>query len=171
MKAMPMPPHRSLHVPGVHGYTDRKSVAAGEVVRFHISSDVPYALSVCRLGPDTEGRSADTVLHAFEPSPARVHPIHPGSYVRVERGLDQPLRALTLECWVQVWSVGTRQSVIGQFDLPAVCGYGLFVDEAGRAVFYLGDGGAFRPEGELAGGAEAAGKPAGARAVKEAARP
>ena len=147
-----LPPHRSLQVPGVHGYTDRKSVAAGEVVRFHLSSDVPYTLSVCRLGPDTEGRTADTVLHAFESSPARVHPIHPGSYVQVERGLVHPLRALTLECWVQVWSVGTRQSVMGQFDLPAACGYGLFVDEAGRAVFHLGDGGAFRPEGELAGG-------------------
>ena len=147
-----LPPHRSLRVPGVHGYTDRKSVAAGEVVRFHISSDVPYTLSVCRLGPDTEGRTADTVLHSFEPSAPRVHPIHPGSYVRIERGLDQPLRALALECWVQVWSVGTRQSVIGQFDLPGACGYGLFVDEDGRAVFYLGDGAAFRTEGQLSGG-------------------
>lgn len=146
-------PHRSLHVPGVHGYTDRKSVAAGEVVRFHLSHDVPCTLSVCRLGPDVEGRTADTVLHAFEPSPARVQPIHPGSYVRVARGLDQPLRALTLECWVQVWSVGTQQSVIGQYDLPSACGYGLFIDEAGRTVFYLGDGGAFDVRGQLMGGA------------------
>jgi hypothetical protein len=149
----PIPPHRALQVPGVHGYTDRKSVAAGEVVRFHLSSDVPYALSVCRLGPDVEGRTADTVLHAFAPSAARVHPIHPGSYVQVARGLDQPLRALTLECWVQPWSIGTRQSVVGQYDLPGACGYGLFIDEAGRAVFYLGDGGAFRAQGQLAGGA------------------
>jgi len=148
-----LPPHRSLQVPGVHGYTDRKSVAAGEVVRFHISSDVPYTLSVCQLGSDTEGRTDDAVLHTFEPSAPRVHPIHPGSYVRVERGLDQPLRALTLECWVQVWSLGTRQSVIGQFDLPGACGYGLFIDEDGRAVFHLGDGGAFRAEGQLSGGA------------------
>ncbi|MET3462350.1 LamG domain-containing protein [Variovorax atrisoli] len=148
-----LPPHRSLQMPGVHGYTDRKSVAAGEVVRFHISSDVPYTLSVCQLGSDTEGRTDDTVLHTFEPSAPRVHPIHPGSYVRVERGLDQPLRALTLECWVQVWSLGTRQSVIGQFDLPGACGYGLFIDEDGRAVFHLGDGGAFRAEGQLSGGA------------------
>jgi N,N-dimethylformamidase len=148
-----LPPHRSLHVPGVHGYTDRKSVAAGEVVRFHLSSDVPYALSVCQLGPDVDRRSADTVLHAFEPSPARAQPIHPGSYVQVARGLDQPLHALTLECWVQVWSIGARQSIIGQYDLPGACGYGLFVDEDGRAVFYLGDGGALRAQGELAGGA------------------
>lgn len=149
----PLPPHRSLHVPGVHGYTDRKSVAAGEVVRFHLSSDVPCTLSVCQLGPDVEGRSADTVLHTFAPSPARAHPIYPGSYVQVARGLDQPLRALTLECWVQVWSTGTRQSVLGQFDLPAACGYGLFIDEDARAVFYLGDGGAFCGQGQLAGGA------------------
>ncbi|MEZ2295370.1 N,N-dimethylformamidase beta subunit family domain-containing protein [Variovorax sp. RCC_210] len=149
----PLPPHRGLHVPGVHGYTDRKSVAAGEVVRFHLSSDVPCTLSVCQLGPDVEGRSADTVLHTFAPSPARAHPIYPGSYVQVARGLDQPLRALTLECWVQVWSTGTRQSVLGQFDLPAACGYGLFIDEDARAVFYLGDGGAFYGQGQLAGGA------------------
>lgn len=149
----PLPPHRGLHVPGVHGYTDRKSVAAGEVVRFHLSSDVPCTLSVCQLGPDVEGRTADTVLHTFAPSPARAHPIHPGSYVQVARGLDQPLRALTLECWVQVWSTGTRQSVLGQFDLPAACGYGLFIDEDARAVFYLGDGGAFCGQGQLAGGA------------------
>jgi N,N-dimethylformamidase len=148
-----LPPHRSLHVPGVHGYTDRKSVAAGETVRFHLSSDVPYTLSVCQLGPDVDSRLADTVLHAFAPSPARAHPIHPGSYVQVARGLDQPLHALTLECWVQVWSIGTRQSVIGQYDLPGACGYGLFVDEDGRAVFYLGDGGAFSAHGQLAGGA------------------
>lgn len=149
----PLPPHRGLHVPGVHGYTDRKSVAAGEVVRFHLSSDVPCTLSVCQLGPDVEGRTADTVLHTFAPSPARAHPIYPGSYVQVARGLDQPLRALTLECWVQVWSTGTRQSVLGQFDLPAACGYGLFIDADARAVFYLGDGGAFRARGQLAGGA------------------
>ncbi len=157
MRAAPtpqsLPPHRGLAVPGVHGYTDRKSVAAGDVVRFHLSSDVPYTLSVCQLGPDVERRIADTVLHAFEPSPARVHPIHPGSYVHVAHGLDRPLRALTLECWVKVWSIGTCQSVIGQYDLPNACGYGLFVDEAGRAVFYLGDGGAFRAQGRLAGGA------------------
>lgn len=152
---MPMqaiPPHRSLRLPGVHGYTDRKSVAAGEVVRFHVSSDVPYTVSVCQLGPDVEGRSADTVLHAFPPAEPRVQPIHPGSYVHVERRLDQPLHALTLECWVQVWSVGTRQSLIGQYDLPGACGYGLFIDEAGRAVFYLGDGGRHDAAGELAGG-------------------
>ena len=52
----PLPPHRGLHVPGVHGYTDRKSVAAGEVVRFHLSSDVPCTLSLCQLGPVVVGR-------------------------------------------------------------------------------------------------------------------
>lgn len=63
-------PHRCrFQVPGLHGYTDLKIVAAGEAVRFHLSRDVECTLSVYQLGPDLEGRTADTVLHTFEPSP------------------------------------------------------------------------------------------------------
>jgi hypothetical protein len=154
----PIPPHRSLSLPGVHGYADCKSVHAGEVVRFHISSDVPYRFSVCQLGSDVEGRSDDVVLHAFAPSPARVQPIHPGSYVFVDKGLDAalPLRGLTIDCWVKPWSIATRQTIAGQYDFPSHCGYGLFIEEGGALAFYLGDGQVFRAEGQQAHGRLAA---------------
>jgi len=148
MTTAPIPPHKSLALPGVHGYADSKSVAAGELVRFHISSDRSYRLSVCRLGSDVEGRSDDVVLHAFAPSSARVQPIHPGSYVAVEKGLNAalPLRGLTLECWVKPWSLDARQTLVGQYDFPAHCGYGLFIEAGGALAFYLGDGRVFRAD-------------------------
>ncbi|SDD25391.1 Concanavalin A-like lectin/glucanases superfamily protein [Variovorax sp. CF079] len=154
MTTPPIPPHKSLNLPGVHGYADRKSVAAGECVRFHVSSDRGYQLSVCQLGSDVEGRSDDVVLHAFAPSPARVQAIHPGSYVFVEKALDAalPLYGLTLECWVKPWSIATRQTLIGQYDFPAHCGWGLFIEEGGALAFYLGDGRGFRAEAQRAHG-------------------
>ena len=143
-----IPAHKALHLPGVHGYADHKSVAAGELLRFHVSSDRAYRLSVCRLGSDVEGRSDDQVLHRFAPSPARVQPIHPGSYVHVDKGLPAalPLRGLTVECWVKPWRIDTRQSLVGQYDFPAHCGWGLFIEEGGALGFHLGDGGAFRAD-------------------------
>ncbi len=80
-----IPPHRPLVVPGVHGYTRSKTVHAGEPIDIHISSDRPYHLSVCRLGPDPDSRREDTVVADLGASPARVQPIHPGSYIHVER--------------------------------------------------------------------------------------
>jgi hypothetical protein len=158
MTRAPIPPHKSLRLPGVHGYADCKSAAAGELVRFHISSDRGYRLSVCQLGSDVEGRSDDLVLHAFAPSPARVQPIHPGSYVLVAKGLDAvlPLSSLTLECWVKPWSVAARQTLIAQYDFPARCGWGLFIEEGGALGFYLGDGRVFRAEAQQAHGRLAA---------------
>ncbi|WP_077000036.1 LamG domain-containing protein [Variovorax sp. KK3] len=153
-----IPAHKALHLPGVHGYADHKSVAAGELLRFHVSSDRAYRLSVCRLGTDVEGRSDDEVLHAFAPSAARVQPIHPGSYVHVEKGLPATLalRGLSFECWVKPWSVAKRQTLAGQFDVPAHCGWGLFIEAGGALAFHLGDGGAFRADAQQAHGCLAA---------------
>jgi hypothetical protein len=133
-------------LPGIHGYTDRKSLFAGDTIRFHISSTVPYRLSVCQPGPAVDDRASDTVLHAFPPSEAHSQPIHPGSYVFVENGLSpaSALKGLTLECWVQPWSLKTSQAILGQFDATGGCGYGLFINEVGQITFYLGDGGAFQ---------------------------
>ncbi|VTU17829.1 N,N-dimethylformamidase beta subunit [Variovorax sp. PBS-H4] len=143
-----LPPHKPLHLPGVHGYADHKSVAAGELLRFHVSNDRPCQLSICRLGSDVEGRSDDVVLHRFAPMAARVQPIHPGSYVHVDKGLPAalPLRGLTVECWVKPWRVDVRQGLAGQYDFPAHCGWGLFIEAGGALGFHLGDGGAFRAD-------------------------
>lgn len=146
---MSIPAHKALHLPGVHGYADAKSVHAGQEIGFHISSDVPYRFSVCRLGMDVEGRTDDVELQTFPPAPARVQPIHPGSYVRVDKGLPPslPLRGLSLECWVKPWTVDVRQTLVGQYDFPARCGYGLFIEAGGGLGLYLGDGRVFQSGG------------------------
>jgi hypothetical protein len=145
---VPFPPHHPMSVEGVHAYTDRVSVAAGEVIRFHVSSSHQYELQVCRLGTDVDGLSHDQVLHSFGPAPAAIQPIHPGSYLLAEKAPDSriPLPGLTLEVWIRRWRTVGRQAIITQFDEPAHCGYGLFVYEDGSIGFYLGDGLAFVAE-------------------------
>lgn len=143
----PIPPHRPLAVPGVHGYTGTKTVHAGDPIDIHISSDRPYHLTVCRLGHDADSRRDDTVVADLGASPARVQPIHPGSYVHVDKGLPAqlPLSGLTLECWVMPWrTIGERQALITQYDAPAHCGFGLFLETDGALALYLGDGGVHR---------------------------
>lgn len=141
-----IPPHRPVELPGIHGYSGQKTIFAGDTIRFYISSTVPYRLSVCRLGPGIDDRSTDTVLKTFPPSEPFSQPIHPGSYLYVEKGLapDFPLKGLTLECWVQPWSFSHRQTIMSQMDWPGSCGYGLFITETGEVAFYLGDGGSFQ---------------------------
>ncbi|MGP0064438.1 MAG: N,N-dimethylformamidase beta subunit family domain-containing protein [Isosphaeraceae bacterium] len=142
------PPHRALAVEGIHAYTDRVSVAAGDVVRFHVSSSFPYELQVCRLGSDVDSTARDQLLHSFGHSPASAQPIHPGSYLIVDKPLDAnaSLTSLTLEVWIRRWRTTGRQAILTQFDEPNHCGLGLFVNEDGSIGFYLGDGGAFVAE-------------------------
>jgi hypothetical protein len=147
-EASAVPPHRPLSVPGIHAYTDRVSVAAGDIVRFHVSSSYPYELTVCRLGLDVDSPARDEILHSFGHSPAAVQPIHPGSYLIVDAPLDAEtsLPALTLEVWVRRWRTTGRQAIIAQFDQPRACGFGLFVNQDGSLSFYLGDGGVYVEE-------------------------
>ena len=140
------PAHSSIELQGLHAYPDRESVPAGDVIRFHVSSQVPYRFQVTRLGLRVDERSSDeSILLADKESPAHVQPIHPGSYVRVKKGLpaDAELKALTLECWVRPWKLKPWQGVLTQHDYPDRCGYGLFLDAEGRAVFSIGSGGVF----------------------------
>jgi hypothetical protein len=141
-----IPPHRPQTVDGVHAYTDRVSVAAGDTVRFHVSSSVPYELQVCRLGIDVDSPALDEVLHTFARAQAHVQPIHPGSYLVADQPLPagEDLPPLTIELWVRRWRTLARQALISQFDNPGGCGFALFVNEDGSLGFYLGDGGAFQ---------------------------
>ncbi|MDR3635348.1 MAG: LamG domain-containing protein [Isosphaeraceae bacterium] len=140
-----VPPHRPLTVEGVHAYTDRVSVAAGETIRFHVSSAHPYELQVCRLGLDVDSPARDELVHSFGPSPAATQPIHPGSYVAVDKPLDPhaALPGLTIEVWVRRWRTMGRQAIVSQFDEPEACGFALFVNEDGSLSFYVGDGGRY----------------------------
>lgn len=144
-RASGIPPHKPQVVEGIHAYTDHVSVAAGDAIRFHVSSTYPYELQVCRLGPDVDGPNRDEVLHSFGQSPASVQPIQPGSYLIADKPLDPntEIRALTLEVWIRRWRTTGSQAIITQFDQPSACGFGLFVNEDGSLSFYLGDGGAF----------------------------
>jgi N,N-dimethylformamidase beta subunit-like protein/concanavalin A-like lectin/glucanase superfamily protein len=146
----PLP--KAIDVPGVHSYA-QKTIAAGDMIQFRTSATVPYELSICRLGPMIDDPADDEVLKTFaiaEPTP---QPIHPGSFVHVEKGLpaEEPLAALSLEVWVRPWAVKGWQTLISQHNYPTACGYGLFLNEQGSAQFYLGDGGDYRAEWTLTG--------------------
>jgi N,N-dimethylformamidase len=149
-----IPPHRAIHLPGVHAYVSEQSVHAGERIDFFVSSEVPYILSICKPTQIDE-RSADEILHTFPASPAWVQPIMPGSYIHIERGLPatQTYEAFSVELWVKPWAFGRRQALIGQFNAPEQCGFGLFLNEVGQVELYLGDGGAFRDEAVVVGAA------------------
>jgi hypothetical protein len=143
--ASSMPPHREQRVDGIHAYTDRLSAAAGETVRFHVSSSYPYELEICRLGTDVNSVDRDQILHSFGSVGPHLQPIHPGSYVNVEKRLDHQteLAGLTLEIWVRRWRTQGRQALISQLDQPNSCGFALFVNEDGSVAFYAGPGGSF----------------------------
>ena len=139
-----IPPHRSLTVPGLHAYSDQQSVAAGQTISFFVSSTVPYRFTICRLGLQVDDPAGDAVLHEFSGPPPKAQPIHPGSYVHVQKGLTQPLRALTLECWVRPWKIKYLAGLMSQYDEDKSCGYGLFLNDSGGVSFYLGDGQRYR---------------------------
>jgi len=133
-----LPPHKSMVVPGIHGYAEQ-SVAAGETIHFQISSTVPHRLGIYRLGLDPESPSQDELLHKFAESPALPQPIHPGSYVRVDKNLKGPLKALTLECWVRRWKIKDFAGIITQYDQTGAKEFGLFVGQGGALAFCIGD--------------------------------
>lgn len=144
-----MPPHRAEHLPGLFAYADRESVPAGGTVGFHVSSSVPYRYCVCRLGASLDDPASDEVLSPVEQAPACPQPVHPGSYVHVEKGLaaNERLDSLGLECWVRPWAAtGGWRGLVTQDDQPQRCGWGLFIDPQGRLAFYLGDGKARREQ-------------------------
>lgn len=143
----PIPLHTALAVPGVHAYPREHSVAAGETLELAISASVPYKLSICRLGWTLDDSSGDEVLARFDEAQSNPQPIHPGSYIHCARGLDGVRSALTVECWVRPWSTNSRAGLLTQYDDRTACGVGLFLEPAGAVAFYLGDGGAYRPEG------------------------
>ena len=152
LAADPVPLPRASDLEGLHAYAE-KIVSAGDTIHFRVSSTIPYVLSVCRLGHAVDDPAGDEVLFTFPESPPVQQPIHPGSFLHVPKGLpaDQPLKALTLECWVRPWRLNGWQSILGQHNYPTACGYGLGLDGGGRVNFYLSDGGVYRPERALAG--------------------
>ena len=147
--AQSIPPHRALDLEGVHAYADQESVAAGSDIMFHVSSTAPYRMSICRLGLKVDDPTGDVVLHEFAESPAKPQAIHPGSYVHVGKSLRNRLTALTLECWVRLWTFGRWQDVMTQMNFKQFCDFALAVSPEAGIAFYLGDGGGFRDDWAL----------------------
>src|SRR3990172_9944559 len=144
-ESIPLP--RPLELDGLHAYAE-KIIAAGQTLHVRVSSTAPYELSICRLGWEVDVPAGDEVLFTFPEAPPVSQPIHPGSFVEVEKALpaNEQLDALTLECWVRPWRLGGWQTLISQHDYPTACGFGLFLDGEGHVQFYLGDGGAYQKE-------------------------
>ncbi|MBH1964103.1 MAG: LamG domain-containing protein [Comamonadaceae bacterium] len=135
-------PHRAVELPGLHAYADQISVEAGQEISLHVSSDRPYSVSLCRLGPDLDSPAKDEVLEqrlALEP---RLQPIHPGSYVHIAKGLPPgPVTQLTFESWIKVWSFSDWQCVFSQMEQHMdASGVGLFVSPEGHLTFGCGVG-------------------------------
>lgn len=136
--SVPLPQHQGVDLPGVHGYA-QKSLAAGEQLKIRISADVPYRLSIRRLGPKVDDRASDQVVHTFDEAQPRGQPIHPGSYVHVAKGLatDKPLNEFTLECWLRPWALNRRQGIVTQLD-EATGGIGLVLTAASELSLCCG---------------------------------
>lgn len=145
-----MEPLTPIPLPGTHAYA-QKSVAAGEVIQFRISSQGPYKLSIVRLGWDVSGPARDWVIQQFPESPRAIQSICPGSYVHIPDALPpSEFTALSLECWVRPrpWQ-NKWQSLISQYSYPSTCGFRLFLDPSGKPAFYFGDGGNFQAGWEM----------------------
>lgn len=141
--ATPKPParvHRELRVPGVHAYAMQESVAAGDEIGFCVSADTAYEFTVVRLGPDPDSPAKDEVLHTFPQVAPRAQPIHPGSYVYVERNITGNFTALSLEIWVRPWSLNELAGLITQEDKQASDGFALGFGKNGYVGFFVGDG-------------------------------
>jgi len=134
------PPHTPLSVPGVHGYASAHSVAAGGEIAFHTSADVPVQAVIARLGQEIDDPAGDSVVHDAGALAAEVQPIHPGSYVHVERRIEGPLEALTLECWVRPWSLERLAGLITQEDKQSDDGFALGLGPGGYVGLFLGNG-------------------------------
>lgn len=138
-----------MRVPGVHAYAMQESVPAGDGIEFCVSADRPYEFSVVRLGHDPDSPAKDEVIHTFVAIEPRVQPIHPGSYVVVEKGITEAPKEFTIECWLRPWVFDRWQDVISQMSYPANCDFALAISPEGRLTFYLGDGRTFNNDWAL----------------------
>jgi hypothetical protein len=140
--AAAIPPHEPLPLEGLHAYTDRVSVEAGQVVRFYVSATHAYQFEVCRLGLNVDSPDGDQVLFSRTVDEPVMQPIHAGSYVHVERNLpNQPFRAFSAEIWVRLWDLPGEQVLFSQCDKTLSAGIVLAARRDGSLAYYLGDGG------------------------------
>jgi hypothetical protein len=138
--ASALPPHEPRQPLGVHAYPLEQSLAAGDTLELCVSADVPYDLSFCRLGLAVDDPAQDAVLADLGRQTAFPQPIHPGSYVHIEKGLRGAVAGLTLEAWVRPWDPTRLQGILSQEDKDSSEGFALGMGPDGYVGFYLGDG-------------------------------
>jgi N,N-dimethylformamidase len=139
-----IPPHQPLDLTGVHAYPAQHSVFAGGKLALHVSASVPYRLAVCKLGETIDDPSGDPELFSLDIPHPVLRPLHPGSYVHIEKRLRGMLHAITLECWVRPWDISKLQGLISQEDKDSEEGFALGIGKDGYVGFFLGDG--FSPD-------------------------
>jgi N,N-dimethylformamidase len=136
--------------PALMGYADRFSAAAGETIRFMVSSEAPeFRAQLVRLihgdaNPAGAGYREESVPSAIERTYAgRRQTIVAGSYVRApaSRGLDLSA-GLTLQAWV--WPTTPNkpggQGLLACWSAAENAGFGLGLDDMGRVQLELGFG-------------------------------
>jgi len=136
----PIPPHQAQTAAGIHGYADAHSITAGRTLRFRFSSDVPFKVQICRLGRQVDDPAGDEVVFNAGSVRAQTQPIHPGSYVYIERRLRRSRRSLSLEAWVRPWALTRLQGIISQEDKEDSEGFALGIGPDGYVGFFVGDG-------------------------------
>ena len=126
------------------GYTDRLSVAAGDVLSVMVSCRQPrYRASLVRLRHGDLNPKGPGFRVIEVPSPldgeyaGKEQRLYPGSYVRVDdRGVLVPAGSFSLACWV--YPTGARrgpQALLGRWLESAGQGYLLYLTIEGKPAF------------------------------------
>lgn len=132
------------------GYADRFSVAAGETIRFMVSSEASeYTANTVRLihgdeNPDGPGYKEEAIETAADGRYAgRRQTVGSGSFVRVEGfpSMRDP-ESFTIQAWVYPTTPGKGepQGLLTRWSEPRESGYGLFLGESGDLTLWLGSG-------------------------------
>lgn len=132
-----IPGHEPTALRGLHAYAS-PSIHAGEVIRFHVSSEEDYTFSLVRLGDDAHSHQGDEIL-LTERGQARPHPIHQGSYLHFgEVAFNQP-DDWGISLWVRPFRVtGKRQVLVSYWRADAATGWELGIEDEELFFYYSG---------------------------------
>jgi hypothetical protein len=124
-----LPPHEPTPVPGFHAYSTRLCVRGGDELDIRVSHDGPMTCEILRYdGPTVDDA---TVIDTLPAAIAALHPIHRGSYVHIEQGVDLAA-PLTVEVWCRTLADAPLSGLIGQR------GVHLALAEGNRPLFSVG---------------------------------
>ncbi|MBI2504307.1 MAG: LamG domain-containing protein [Candidatus Latescibacteria bacterium] len=123
-----LPPHQPTWVPGFHVYSRCLSVRPGEVVDLRLSGEGRVQAEVLRYRGDTVAQGE--VVALLPPVQMEPQPVHRGSYVYVERGLEKAA-VLSVEVWFRPLALAPQSGLISQR------GFALWLEED-RLCFAVG---------------------------------